>query len=180
MSKSDERVLLGRIIDAHGIRGEVAVQSFTAVAEDIAGYGALTDEAGTRRFVLKPRHATSKTLVCGVEGVSDRNAAEALKGVNLYVARERLPPAERGSYYHNDLVGLAVVDQSGTAIGVVEAVLNFGAGDLLELKLDGQRGTEVVPFTDAYVPEVDLAGRKVVVVLPPGTDDGDAAEQRDG
>jgi 16S rRNA processing protein RimM len=109
-------------------------------------------------------------VVARLEGVADRDAAEALKGVELYVARDRLPPAAEGEFYHADLVGLAAVDAAGKAIGTIVAVHNFGAGDLLEIKLSGASKTELVPFTDAFVPEVDIAARRVVVVLPPAED----------
>lgn len=177
MSDNDNRILLGRISGAHGIRGEVAVQSYAETPEAIAAYGPLVDETGERQFVLKPLRMTSKALICRVEGISDRNGAEALKGVGLYVERERLPPAEDGSYYHTDLIGLVVVDETGAEFGAVAAVLNFGAGDLLEVSIKGRRTTEIVPFTNACVPEVDLAGRKIVVILP---ESGDAEPGEEG
>jgi 16S rRNA processing protein RimM len=108
--------------------------------------------------------------------VNDRNAAEALKGVALYVDRARLPSAEEGEFYHADLVGLAAEDREGHRIGTVVAVENYGAGDILELRLEGSRQTEMIPFADAFVPEVDVAGGRIVVVLPAAdtADEGDA------
>lgn len=164
------RILLGRIAGAHGIRGEVLIKTFTAAPEAIAGY-ALGDAGGTRSFRITSARATPKGVVARLEGVADRNAAEALKGVELYVARSALPPAAEGEFYHADLVGLAAVDAAGTVLGTIVAVQNFGAGDLLEIRLAGTAKTELVPFTEALVPEVDIAARRVVVVLPPAVDD---------
>ncbi len=160
------RILLGRIADAHGIRGEVVIHAYTAAPEDIAAYGPLSDEGGRRAFTIERMRLTAKGVVARLAGVGDRNAAEALKGTELYVARDRLPPAAEGEFYHADLVGLAAVDAAGVRIGEVVAVQNYGAGDLLELRLAGSAATELVPFTDAFVPEVDLAAGRVVIVLP--------------
>lgn len=160
------RVLLGRIAGAHGIRGEVLIKTFTAAPEDIGAYGPLTDADGARSYRIESARATQKGVVARIEGVGDRNAAEALKGVELFVARERLPDVAEGEFYHDDLIGMAAVDADGTQIGEVIAVQNFGAGDLLEIRLAGSGKTELVPFTDDAVPEVDVAGRRVVVVMP--------------
>jgi len=167
---SSSRVILGRIAGAHGIRGEVLIKTFTAAPEDIGAYGPLSDAAGRRSFRIASARPTQKGVVARIEGVSDRNAAEALKGIDLYVARDLLPAASEGEFYHADLIGLAAVDPQGSAVGEIVAVHNFGAGDLLELRLVGTGKTEFVPFTDAIVPEVDLAARRAVVVLPQ-TDD---------
>ncbi len=161
-----KRILLGRIAGAHGIRGEVIVHAFTEPPENIAAYGPLFDESGARTFRIEIVHVTAKGVVARLEGVSDRTAAEALKGVDLYVDRDRLPAAAEGEYYHADLIGMAAVDPAGLRIGEIVAVQNFGAGDLLEIRLAGARQTELIPFTDAHVPEVDIAARRAVVVLP--------------
>jgi 16S rRNA processing protein RimM len=165
------RILLGRIAGAHGIRGEVLIHAFTEPAENVAAYGALSDEAGARVFRIESARATARGVVARIAGVADRNAAEALKGVDLYVDRDRLPPAPEGEYYHADLIGLAAVDRNGKHIGEIVAVQNFGAGDLLEIRLIGAQHTELVPFTDAFVPSVDIAASRVVVVLPTPTDE---------
>ena len=161
-----DRILLGRIAGAHGIRGEVIIHAFTEPAENVAAYGPLSDEAGVRTFTIESARATAKGVVARLAGVADRTAAEALRGVDLYVARDRLPAAAEGEYYHADLIGLAAVDRDGKRIGEIVAVHNFGAGDLLEVRLAGARQTELIPFTDAFVPEVDIAARRAVVVLP--------------
>jgi 16S rRNA processing protein RimM len=167
------RVLLGRIAGAHGIRGEVVIRTFTAAPESIGAYGPLSERGGRRTFTIANARVTQKGVVARLEGVSDRNEAEALKGVELYVERERLPAVDEGEFYHADLVGLAAVDPEGKAIGKIVAVHNFGAGDLLEIRLAGSGKTELVPFTDAAVPEVDIAGGRVIVAMP----EGDASEE---
>ena len=160
------RILLGHIAGAHGIRGEVLIKTYTEAPENVGAYGPLSDEGGTRTFNLKSARATSKGVVARLQGVDDRNAAEALKGIALYIERERLPAAADGEFYHADLIGLAAVDGDGKPLGEIVAVQNYGAGDLLEIRLAGASKTELVPFTDAAVPEVDIAARRVVVILP--------------
>ena len=172
------RVLLGRIAGAHGIRGEVLVHTYTEAPESIGAYGALSDASGSRQLTIKVVRVTPKGVIARVAGVADRNAAEALKGIELYVDRARLPAAAEGEYYHADLVGLTAVDAEARTIGRIIAVQNFGAGDLLEIRLTGSSKTELVPFRDAFVPEVDLVARRAVVLLPSPAPD-DAAEEPD-
>jgi 16S rRNA processing protein RimM len=161
----ENRVLLGRIAGAHGIRGEVLIKTFTAEPEAIGAYGPLSDKGGARTFEIQSVRVTAKGVVTCLKGVADRNAAEALKGVELYVAREKLPAAAEGEFYHADLIGLSAVDREGRPIGEIVAVHNFGAGDLIEVRLAGSGKTELVPFTDDTVPEVDIAGCRAVVVM---------------
>lgn len=164
--RAEKRVLLGRISGPHALKGEVMVHSFTEVPEDIAIYGPLEDASGRRTFELKIVRVTEKGLIARVSGVSDRTGAEALKGTELWIARERLPETDDGAFYHADLIGLAAVAADGQEIGEIVSVQNFGAGDLIEIRLSGSARTELIPFTDAFVPEVDLATRRVVVVMP--------------
>jgi 16S rRNA processing protein RimM len=172
MSESNAlRILLGRIVDAHGIRGEVIVHSFADAPEDVAAYGPLSNQAGNRTFKLKVLRVTPKGVIARIDGVADRNAAEALRGTDLYVARDKLPAASADEYYHADLIGLAAVAPDGTAIGRVVNVQNFGAGDLIEIELAGTKRTEFLPFSDAFVPEVDIANGRIVVLMPDGRDE---------
>jgi 16S rRNA processing protein RimM len=160
-----ERILLGRIAGAHGIRGEVLIRTFTTRPEDIAAYGPL-DDGGGRTLRIEAARATSKGVVARIAGIGDRSAAEALKGAHLYVDRDRLPALDDGAFYHADLIGLAAVDAEGRPLGEIVGVHNYGAGDLLELRLAETGKTELVAFTEAFVPEVDLAARRVVILLP--------------
>jgi len=179
MSEKAPRVLLGRITTAHGIRGDVVIESYTAAPGDIGAYGPLQSEDGAKRFDVKVVRVTPRGVIARVAGVSDRNAAEALRGTSLYALRADLPEAEEGEYYHADLVGLRVEDADGKRIGTVAGVHNYGAGDLLELRLDGVPVTELIPFTDAFVPVVDIAAGRVVVALPEATADENEGQEGD-
>jgi 16S rRNA processing protein RimM len=160
------RILLGRIAGAHGIRGEVLIKTFTAEPEGIAAYGALSDADGQRTFNIERARATPKGVVARVAGINDRDAAEALKGIELYVEHGRLPPPGDGEFYHADLIGLSAVDPSGTPVGEIIAVHNHGAGDLIEVRLAGSSRTELIPFTEATVPRIDMTARQAVMVMP--------------
>ncbi|MCZ7593896.1 MAG: ribosome maturation factor RimM [Hyphomicrobium sp.] len=166
MTEKAQRILLGRILAAHGIRGDVVIDSYTGNPEDIAAYGPLATEDGSRQFDISVVRATPKGVIARVAGVADRNGAEALKGTALYALRTQLPTTGEGEYYYADLVGLRAEDTNGERIGTVVAVQNYGAGDLLELRLEGQHTTELVPFIDAFVPIVDVAAGRVVVAMP--------------
>lgn len=160
------RILLGQITGVNGLKGDLVVRTYTAEPEDIASYGVLSDAAGKRTFEITSVRVTTKAVIVRIKGVVDRTAAEMLRGTELYVDRDALPEVDDGAYYHTDLIGLAAVDTNGVAIGKVVSVQNFGAGDLLEIKCVGQSATELVPFTDACVPHVDITKREVVVIIP--------------
>lgn len=169
MTTSDSggrRILLGQIMRAHGIRGEVIVKTFTGAPADIGAYGALTDADGRDPLRLSVVRASEKGAVARIAGVDDRNAAEALKGRELFVARNRLPAAREGEYYHADLIGLDVFDRRSQRIGRVVDVQNFGAGDLLEILREEGKDTDLIPFTATCVPDVDLANGRVTIEPP--------------
>lgn len=174
------RILLGEIVSAHGIKGEVVIRSYAAEPTAIMSYGPLRDETGQRKIEVVTARPGPKGLIARIADVGDRTAAEALRGTRLYVDRSRLPPAEEDSYYIADLVGLRVHDTSGNEIGRVAAVHNFGAGDLLELTLAGRKTTELVPFTAAYVPAVDVQAGIVSVDMPVVRDDDDGERDAEG
>ena len=166
MIDKTRRILLGRIAAPHGIRGDVVIESYTSEPQAIAAYGPLESEDGTQRIEIRVVRVTPKGVIAHVAGVDDRTSAESLKGLSLYVERERLPAAAEGEYYRADLIGLAAEDRDGRKVGSVVAVENYGAGDILELRLEGRAKTELIPFSDAFVPVVDIDGGRVVVVLP--------------
>jgi 16S rRNA processing protein RimM len=178
MTDKAQRVLLGRIVAAHGIRGDVVIDSYTAEPSDIAAYGPLSSADGGKQLDIKVVRVTPKGVVARV-GVADRNGAEALRGTELYALRARLPEAEEGEYYYADLAGLRADDEAGNRIGSVVGVQNYGAGDLLEVRLDGQAVTELIAFTDAFVPVVDIAAGRVVVVMPASTDDAESGDEEE-
>jgi 16S rRNA processing protein RimM len=153
------------MVGAHGVGGAVKVKSYTAAAADVASYGPLSDEAGTRRFALRVIGAARDTILAEIDGIKDRDQAEALRGTRLYVDRASFPEPEEDEFYHADLIGLRAEDRAGATLGVVRAVYNHGAGDMVEIALDAG-GTALVPFTKAAVPAIDLPGGRVVVEMP--------------
>jgi 16S rRNA processing protein RimM len=167
-AKAKPRVCLGQILGAHGLAGEVQLRTFTDQPEDIAGYGPLLDESGTRSFEIVDLRPAKRGPVVRLKGVDDREAAEALKGARLYVERDRLPEPDHEEWYYADLIGLAAEDAQGTRLGSVVAVQNFGAGDLLEIKPTAGGPTLLVPFRRATVPEIDLDRGRLVVDPPEG------------
>ena len=163
-------VCLGQIGAAHGVRGEVRLRSFTADPAAIAHYGPLRTEDG-RVLEIESLRPAKDHFVATLSGIADRDAAALLANVKLYVPRERLPePNEANEFYHADLIGLAVVDRGGRELGTVVAVHNFGAGDLIEVRLSEGQPTQMLPFDQATVPEVDIAAGRLVVEIPAGRD----------
>lgn len=159
------RICVARIGAAHGLRGEVRLNSFTADPVAVTRYGALASADGTRAFEIESWRPGKGCLVVRFKGIGDRTAAERLCNVDLYVPRERLPPPEPGEFYHADLIGLTAVTAEGAAIGTVVAIHDFGAGDILEIK-PRAGPTLMLPFTEAAVPKVDTAGGTITVVPP--------------
>jgi 16S rRNA processing protein RimM len=161
-----ERICVAQIGGAHGIRGEVKLKSFTAEPMAVKDYGPLESEDGAARFEIETVRPAKGHLVARFRGVADRDAAERLANLRLFVPRSRLPPAAADEFYHADLVGLAATTPEGTELGTVAAVHNFGAGDILELRPAAGGANLMVPFTESCVPRIDIAGRRLVVVPP--------------
>ncbi len=166
----ESKVCVGVITGAHGVRGQLRVKSFTQEPRDIAAYGPLHDPEGRRRLELQITGAAKGVLLARIAGIDDRDAAEALRGTELYVARDALPDPDADEFYHADLIGAAAVLADGAPYGRVLALHDFGAGDMIEIEqADG--GVIVLAFTRAVVPTIDLvAGR--IVVNPPHEVDG--------
>jgi 16S rRNA processing protein RimM len=161
-----ERIWVAQIGGAHGIRGEVKLKSFTADPMAVKDYGLLTSEDGSAHFTIETLRPAKGHLVARFRGVDDRNAAERLTNIKLFIPRERLPPPAPDEFYHADLVGLAAVTGDGTAFGTVVAIHDFGAGVILELRPSADDTTILLPFTEAFVPTVDIAGGRIVVAPP--------------
>jgi len=161
----DPRVCVGVIVGVHGVRGAVRIKSFTEVVADIGYYSPVESETGGRKIRLKVTGEVKGLVIATLEGVTDRDAAEALKGTTLWIARERLPKTEEDEFLYADLIGLVAEGTDGRRLGIVKAVQDFGAGDVLDIALE-PRGSLMVPFTKAAVPEVDVPGGKVVVIPP--------------
>ncbi|MBM3489736.1 MAG: 16S rRNA processing protein RimM [Alphaproteobacteria bacterium] len=163
---ADKRILLGRVLGAHGVRGLVRLTSFTAEPEAIARYETLTDDQGCRRRI-RLRGRVKDGLLAALEGIEDRAAAEALKGLGLYVERSALPQPADDEYYLADLIGLVARDPQGRGLGRIVAVPNHGAGDLLELAPRAGGPTLLLPFDKATVPRLAIAEGWLEIVLPP-------------
>lgn len=178
-----DRVCVGVIVGVHGVRGAVRIKSFTEAPKDIGYYSPVEDEAGTAKIRLKVTGEVKGSVIATLEGVADRDAAEALKGTKLWIARERLPRTDEDEFLYSDLIGLVVEDLAGNRLGTVSAVHDFGAGDVLDIAL-APRGSLMVPFTRDAVPEVDVPGGRLVVIppvyAPDEKEDGNALDGRDG
>ncbi len=159
-------IILGRITGPQGIKGEVKLQSFTADPLDIASYGPL-DASNGLRLTIKSVKPYKNTLLARIDGVDDRNGAEALRGVELMIDRDRLPEAGEDEIYHADLIGLSAHDTTGNLLGTVVAVMDFGAGELLELK-PAEGKTILVPFNVDTVPDIDLDAGRLTIDPPEG------------
>lgn len=167
----DGFVLLGEIGRAHGLKGEVRLKSYTGEPAAIASYGPLTTEDGRRLTLasVRPAGAEPDILVARIEGIATREAAEALVRTRLHVARAALGEPEEDEFYLADLVGLEAEDEAGLTVGRVVAVPDFGGGEMLEIApAAGPRRTVLLPFAKAFVPIVDIAGRRIVIAPPQG------------
>lgn len=162
-----ELICVGAVAGARGIKGDIRIKSFTDDPEAIGTYGPLYDKTGTETFDLKITGQAKGMLVGRIKGTPDRNAAEKLKGLQLFVPRNFLPAPEDDEFYFSDLVGLRVEDLEENNLGTVQSVDNFGAGDVLEI-VGVVAGGLMVPFTKETVPRVDIAKGLVVIDLPDG------------
>jgi 16S rRNA processing protein RimM len=164
-------VLLGVVIGAQGLKGEVRVKTFTESPLKLGAYGPLHTKDGHSLAIVSAKAGKDAALVM-FKGVSDRNAAEALKGTELFVKRSALPQIDAEEFYHADLVGLRAEDTEGRSIGVVKALHNFGAGDVIELVRDD--GDEVfLPFTREVAREIDIKGGRIVIAAPEEVEAGE-------
>lgn len=169
-------ICVARIGAAHGVRGAVKLWTFTEDPFAVRRYGPLLTKDGKRQFELAQAREAKDHLVATFKGVTTRDEAERLNGIELYVAREKLPETDEDEYYHADLIGLAAVTTAGEPLGRVLAIHNFGAGDIIEIAPPKGTTTMLLPFTNAVVPEVDLNSGRVVIALPQEIE-GDDDEQ---
>lgn len=170
----EDRVCLGAIAGAFGVKGEVRLKSFTAEPDDVAAYGALETEDGKKSFEITLTGQTKNGLTARLSGIATKEQADDLRGTRLYVDRTRLPEPDEDEFYHADLIGLDAYDTGGTHLGTVKAVHNHGATDLLELRLPNSSATVLLPFTLEAVPTVDLASGRIVADPPEGLFPDDA------
>jgi 16S rRNA processing protein RimM len=167
-------ICIARIGAAHGVRGAVKLWTFTEDPLAVMQYGALVTKDGARSFEVATAREAKGHLVATLKGVATREDAERLNGIELYIAREKLPVAGEDEYYHADLIGLAAVTPANEPLGRVAAIHNFGAGDIIEIA-PAHGAAMLLPFTNAVVPSVDLEGGRVVIELPTEIDGDDPA-----
>ena len=158
-------ICVARIGAAHGVRGAVKLWTFTEDPLAVRAYGPLVTKDGARQFEVTSAREAKGHLVATLKGVATREEAERLNGIELYVAREKLPDTDEDEYYHVDLIGLAAVNAANEPLGRVIAIHNFGAGDIIEIA-PPSGSTMLLPFTNAVVPMVDLPGGRVVIEMP--------------
>ncbi|QRZ13682.1 16S rRNA processing protein RimM [Paracoccus methylovorus] len=161
-----ERVCVGAIAGAFGVRGEVRLKSFTSQPKDIATYSPLYTEDGSRSFTVRLTRPVTGGIGARMSGVETREQAEALKGVTLWADRDKLPALPDDEFYHADLIGLSVYDAGGALLGTVRAIYDHGAGDILEILGPGRSQALLLPFTRAFVPTVDLAAGRIIADPP--------------
>jgi 16S rRNA processing protein RimM len=168
------QICVARIGAAHGVRGAVKLWTFTEDPLAVTRYGPLSTKDGARQFEVARLREAKGHLVATFKGVTTRNDAERLNGLELYVARDKLPATDEDEYYHADLIGLAAVTAANEPLGEVIAIHNFGAGDIIEIAPPA--GTSIMlPFSNAVVPTVDLAAGCVVIALPQEIDGDDGS-----
>lgn len=166
MGDGSARVCIGLIVGAKGLRGEVRIKSYTEDPEDVAAYGPVSTDNG-RELTLTVSGSGAGVVTAILDEVGDRTEAEALRGQKIYIGRSALPPPGVDSLYQVDLIGLDVELTDGKALGMVVAFHNYGGGDVMEVK--GASGEEIlVPFTEASIAEVDMMGRRILVIPVPG------------
>jgi 16S rRNA processing protein RimM len=163
MTKLENPILMATIGGAQGLRGEVRARAYTSEPSALGDYGNLQTLDGRAFEVLEIRQ-TKNVVIVRFRGINDREAAEALNGLELYVDRDNLPDDEldEDEFFYADLEGLEAVDDKGTGYGVVSGVYDFGAGDLLELKGPGKRPV-LIPFSETAVLEIDLESGKILI-----------------
>ena len=173
----DARICVARIGAAHGVRGEVKLWSFTQDPMAVLHYGQLSTKDGARQFEVARARVAKDHLVAVLKGVTTREDAERVNGIELFISRDKLPAADDGEYYHADLIGLRAIDAQGEAVGQVLAIHNFGAGDIIEIA-PLQGSSLLLPFTNAVVPTVNITAGHVVIVMPPEIE-GDSPQDAD-
>jgi 16S rRNA processing protein RimM len=167
-------ILLGVVIGAQGLSGEVRVKTFTEIPERLAAYGPLRTPEGRVLEIATARIIKADVIAVRFKGVDNRSAAEALSRTKLVISRGSLPATDQDEFYHADLIGLRAQDNEGRVLGEIRAIHNFGAGDVIEIKRD-DKSTLLMPFTKEFVPQIDLANGYVMVSEPV---DMDAEEKR--
>ena len=163
-----DHICVGAFSGSYGVNGEVRLKSFCADPEAIADYSPLTTEDGKHSYAITITRSIKGALVAKVEGITNKEQADDLKGIRLFANRDQLPALPDDEFYYADLIGLTVLDTGGTVLGKVHAVQNHGASDLLEIMPSAGGNTILLPFTREVVPTVDLATGRIIVDPPEG------------
>jgi 16S rRNA processing protein RimM len=174
-AKNRDRVCLGLIVRPHGVRGLVRIKPYTADPKGVGAYGAVEDESAERQIKLSVVNVAKGMVTAKIEGVTDRDQAEAMRGTELWVPRSVLPEPAEEEFYHHDLVGLRAEGKDGVEFATVKAVENFGAGNIVELQWEAGP-TAFVPFTKEFVPVIDIPGGRIVVDPVPDLKEADQKE----
>jgi 16S rRNA processing protein RimM len=172
---TDKNILLAAVIGAQGLQGAVKAKIFTAAPEALTRYGALHDKDGKRFTITAFRAGKPGEAVMSFQGIESREAAEALKGKELFIARDALPAPGDEEFYHADLIGLEARDSEGRVLGKVTAVHNYGASDVIEIaRADGDH--VLLAFTRETVPTINIAAGHILVAVPEDDEDNDHVE----
>jgi len=165
-SEGKKRACLGAFAGAHGVKGDAKVKAFTEDPRNVAAYGPVETEDGGASFDIKVvKFLKGDFVIIRAPQIKTREAAEALKGQRLYVNRDKLPAPDEDEFYLDDLVGLDAIDETGAALGAVNAVHNFGAGDLIELKdIPDVKGARLIAFTKENTPVIDIANGRITIL----------------
>ena len=163
-----DHICVGAFSGSYGVNGEVRLKSFCADPEAIADYSPLTTEDGKHSYAITITRSIKGALAAKVEGITNKEMADGLKGIRLFAQRDQLPALPDDEFYHADLIGLTVLDTGGTVLGKVHAVQNHGASDLLEIMPDAGGNTILLPFTREVVPTVDLSAGRIIADPPEG------------
>ena len=158
------KVCLGAIVGVHGIRGEVKIKCFCDDEKHLTAYGALSNEQGDKTLDIKVVGHSKDLLRAKIKGVEDRTTAESYIGTGLYIERDKLPSLDEEEFYHTDLIGLTVKDNQGEKLGEVNAIYNFGAGDILEIKTN-EGALEMLPFNKNFVPTINIKDGYIIVEM---------------
>ncbi len=167
------KVCLGAIVGVHGIRGEVKIKCFCDEEKHLTAYGALSNEQGDKTLDIKIVGHSKDLLRAKIKGVEDRNTAETFVGTGLYIERDKLPKLEDEEFYHTDLIGLEVRNLEREAVGKVNALYNFGAGDILEVKTN-EGALEMLPFNKDFVPTINIKDGYIIIKMMLSDEDTEA------
>ena len=163
-------ITLGAVASAHGVRGQFKVKPFTVVPSDVAAYGPVHLEDG-RVLQLTVKSVAKNLVICEANGITDRSMAEGLRGQTLSVERAALPELDKKQTYHADLIGLGVQDTRGQQLGVIVGLHDFGAGEIVEISVAGISTTELYPFYEPFLVDLDIQEGKIVLAPQPASDD---------